>query len=231
MIRLRILNAAVALSACTFAFGVLTSAAAPRTALSVVEVAPPPNPTHIPLRVGNLSSAIALGIVVGPGATAGELAGSAASSGRDPKLSQRMAEQNLRIGDELALAMEASLRRHAFNAFVTGASAQAPTARVVFEIEEAAYERRVWGKIGPKLTVRVRVFDTATGDRLFADTYTYDMYAQTIGWTMLRPPPEYGFEEPEEVLAHPEIVAAGFRTGIRMIADRAADDIVDELDD
>ena len=111
------------------------------------------------------------------------------------------------------------------------AQAQAPTARLELIIEKAGYERRVWGKIGPKLTVRVRVYEAASNDRAFADTYKYDMSAQTIGWTMLRPPEAFGFDEPEEVPAHPEVVVAGLRKGIEMIAERAAEDIVRELED
>jgi hypothetical protein len=207
--------------------------AMPRSSLASIHVVAPENPTHIPLRVGSLSSAIALGLTAGPGATAGELAGSAGASGRDTKLTESVAGKNLRMGDELAKAIADALQRKGFGAAVatSGQQPQSPTARLTASIEEAAYERRAWGKIGPKLVVQVRVHDVASGDRLFADTYKYDMYAQTIGWTILRPPPEYGFEEAEEVTAHPEIVVAGFRTGFQMIADRVADDIVSELDD
>ena len=204
--------------------------AIPRSSVASIEVTAPPNPTHIPLKVGDFASAIALGLVVGPGATAGELAGSAETSGADPKLSQRLNGEDLRIGDELAQAMETALKQKGLNAFGAGGNAQQPTARIVLIIEEAGYERRVWGKIGPKLTVRVRLLDATSGDRLWGDTYKYDMVAQTIGWTMLRPPAEFGFDEPEDVLAHPDIVVAGLRTGIRMIADRAAEDIAGELD-
>jgi len=204
--------------------------AIPRSSVTNVEVTAPPNPTHIPLKVGDFASAIALGLVMGPGATAGELAGSAEATGADPKLTQSASGQNLRIGDELALAMESALKQKGLNAFAVGTGVQPPTARIVLIIEEAGYERRVWGKIGPKLTVRVRLLDAASGDRLWGDTYKYDMVAQTIGWTMLRPPEEFGFDEPEDVLAHPDVVVAGLRTGIRMIADRAAEDIVGELD-
>lgn len=205
--------------------------AAPRALLNAIEVTAPANPTHLPLKVGNFGSAIALGLFVGPGATAGELAGSAEASGRATKLTESLAGQNLRVGDELAQAMEAALKQRSFNAFAAGASQQPPSVRIVFEIEECGYERRVWGKIGPKLTVRVRVFDITNNDRVFGDTYKYDMYAQTLGWTMLRPPEEYGFEDADSVLAHPDVVAAGIRTGIRMIAERAAEDIVGEFDD
>src|SRR6185437_2511500 len=107
---------------------------------------------------------------------------------------------------------------------------QQPTAKVAFIVEEAGYERRVWGKIGPKLTVRVRLLDAASNDRLWGDTYKYDMVAMTIGWTMLRPPEQYGFDEPADVLAHPDLAVEGLRTGIRMIADRAADDLIGEID-
>lgn len=112
----------------------------------------------------------------------------------------------------------------------TGAG-QTPTARVGISIEEAGYERRVWGKIGPKLTVRARLYEASSGDRLWGDTYVYDRSAQTLGWTMLRPPEEYGFDEPEDVLAHPDVVVAGLRTGVRMIADQIAEDIASDLDD
>ena len=207
--------------------------AMPRSVMAAIEATAPPNPEHIPLKVGDFGSAIALGLIVGPGATAGELAGSAEASGKDPKLSERLAGQKLLIGDALAQAMVGALKKRGFNAFSKGGAAQPqpPTARLELIIEEAGYERRVWGKIGPKLTVRVRVYEAASNDRVFADTYKYDMSAQTIGWTMLRPPEEFGFDEPEEVLAHPEVVVAGLRKGIEMIAERAAEDIVGEMED
>ena len=114
--------------------------AIPRSSVTSIEVTAPSNPAHIPLKVGDFASAIALGLLVGPGATAGELAGSAEASGADPKLSQNMSGQNLRIGDELAQAMEVALKQKGLNAFASGGS-QPPTAKIVFIIEEAAYER------------------------------------------------------------------------------------------
>jgi hypothetical protein len=207
--------------------------ATPRSAVTAIEVTAAPNPTHIPLKVGSLSSAIALGLTVGPGATAGELAGSAESAGKDATLTQRVADRELRLGDEFAKAIEEALKKKGLNAFLAGSpvAGQTATARVSVSIEEAGYERRVWGKIGPKLTVRARLYEASSGDRLWGDTYVYDMYAQTLGWTMVRPPEEYGFDEPEDVLAHPDVVVAGLRTGVHMIADHIAEDIVADLDD
>jgi hypothetical protein len=207
------------------------SRATPRSAVGAIEVTAPPNPTHIPLKVGNLSTAIALGLAVGPGATSGELAGSAEASGKDTSLSARAAERDLRLGDEFALAIEGALKAKGLNAFLAGVAGQSPTARLTIEIMEAGYERRAWGKIGPKLTVRARVYDAKSGDRLWGDTYKYDMYAQTLGWTMLRPPEEYGFDEAEDVLAHPDVAIAGLRKGVQMIADEIAKDVVEDLDD
>src|SRR3954462_3443322 len=99
----RVLAASLAFAAASVF--VAPAHAVPPSAVASIEVTAPPNPTHIGLRVGDFGSAIALGLVVGPGATAGELAGSAEASGADPKLTERMAQQNLRIGDELAQAM------------------------------------------------------------------------------------------------------------------------------
>lgn len=206
-----------------------TTNAYPASSLASIQVVAPPNPTHITLKDGDAVTAIALGVLFGPGATAGDLVGSAKESGRDPSLSQKMAEQNLRIGDELAQAMESALKQRGYNASVA-AVPQSPTTRIVFIIEEAGYERRVWGKVGPKLTVRVRLLDAVSGSNLWRDTYKYDLVAMTIGWTMLRPPEQYGFKEPGDVLAQPGLAVEGLRTGIRMIADRAASDMLEDVD-
>ena len=204
----------------------------PASVLASVDVEAPENPAQIPLRVGNLSSAIAMGLVAGPGATSGVLAGSATASGRDTRLSENAASQNLRVADELAAAICDALKRKGFNAQPrsNAAQAQPATARITFTIEEVAYERRAWGKIGPKLTVRVRAYESPSDDRIFSDTYKYDMYAQTLGWTMLRPPEQYGFDEADDVLAHPDVAIAGLRTGITMIADRLVDDFLADVD-
>lgn len=194
-----------------------------------IDVMPTANPDQIPLRVGNLGSAILLGLAFGPGATSGELAGSANASGRATTLSERVAPFNLRMGEEFASAMATALQQRGVDAAVQGSAARAPTMRLTFSFEEIAYERRVWGKIGPKMVVRIRVRDAASDDRLFGDTYMYDMYAQTIGYTILRPPEEVGFEDSDQVLAHPDRVVEGFRIGFRMIAEEAAKDIVEEL--
>jgi hypothetical protein len=119
--------------------------------VEAIEVTAAPNPTHIPLKVGSLSSAIALGLAVGPGATAGERAGSAESTGKDATLTECVADRELRLGDEFAKAIGSSV------------AGQTPTARIGISIEEAGYERRVWGKIGPKLTVKARSYEAQSG--------------------------------------------------------------------
>lgn len=194
-----------------------------------IDVIPTENPDKIPLRVGNLGSAILLGLAIGPGAASGELAGSAASSGKANTLSERVAPYNLRMADEFAAAMAKALQQHGVDAAVQGSAARAATMRLTYSFEEVAYERRARGKIGPKMVVRIRVRDAASDDRLFGDTYMYDMYAQTIGYTILRPPEEVGFDEADEVLAHPDRVVEGFRIGFKLIAEEAAKDIVEEL--
>jgi hypothetical protein len=192
--------------------------AIPLAAVANIEVTAPPNPTSLDLRDGNTESVVAIGGSALDASTSADASVAAGSPSR------------LHIGDELAQAMAAALKEHGLNVSAPATAPQSQTAKVAFVIEEAGYERRVWGKIGPKLTVRVRLLDAGSGDRLWGDTYKYDRAAMTIGWTMLRPPDQYAFESMDDVTAHPETVTEGLRTGIRMIAERAAEDLIGEID-
>jgi hypothetical protein len=191
--------------------------ATPRAAIAVVEVMGPPNPETIALRDGKFSSDIAIGAAAGAGSTPA-----------DPsKL------QNLKLGDELGLAVQKAFAAKGVVAYLTGADPHPwPTSALQISIDDARYERRLEeSKIGPNLLVRFRLYDGTTRDRLAGDTYMYDMYAQTIGRTILRPPEEFGFDKKEDLQAHPEVMLAALRKGIDMIAQQIVTDILADIDD
>lgn len=191
--------------------------ATPRAAIAVVEVMGPPNPETISLRDGTFSTEIAIGAAAGAGSTPA-----------DPsKL------QNLKLGDELGVAVQKAFAAKGVVAYLTGADPHPwPTSSLQISIDDARYERRLEeNKIGPNLLVRFRLYDGTTRDRLVGDTYMYDMYAQTIGRTILRPPAEFGFDKPEELQAHPEVILAALRKGIDMIAQQIVADIMADIDE
>ncbi|MDZ4738702.1 MAG: hypothetical protein SGJ03_02225 [Alphaproteobacteria bacterium] len=193
------------------------AAATPRAAIAVVEVMGPPNPETISLRDGKFSSEIAIGAAAGAGSTPA-----------DPSNLQ-----NLKLGDELGVAIQKAFAAKGVVAYLTGADPHPwPTSSLQISIDDARYERRLEeSKIGPNLLVRFRLYDGTTRDRLIGDTYMYDMYAKTIGRTILRPPAEFGFDKSEELQAHPEIILAALRKGIDMIAQQIVTDIMADIDE
>ena len=208
----------LALAAMAATLGLVTPAVAtPRAAIAVVEVMGPPNPETISLRDGTFSTEIAIGAAAGAGSTPA-----------DPsKL------QNLKLGDELGVAIQKAFAAKGVVAYLTGADPHPwPTSSLQISIDDARYERRLEeNKIGPNLLVRFRLYDGTTRDRLVGDTYMYDMYAQTIGRTILRPPAEFGFDKSEELQAHPEVILAALRKGIDMIAQQIVADIMADIDE
>lgn len=190
--------------------------ATPRAAIAVVEVMGPPNPETLSLRDGSFSSEIAIG--------------AAAVTGSTPADPSKL--QNLKLGDELGLAIQKAFAVKSVVAYLTGADPHpSPTSTLQISIDDARYERRLEeNKIAPNLLVRFRLYDGTTRDRLIGDTYMYDMYANTIGRTNLRPPAEFAFDKPQDLQAHPEIILAGFRKGIDMIAQQIVTDILADID-
>ena len=181
--------------------GAVASAnATPRAALAVVEVMSPGNPEHVDVRDGSFSAEIAIG-------------GTSTTPADQSKL------QNLKLGDELAVAVQKAFVAKGLTAYVTGTDPHPwPTASLQLSIDDTRYESRVEGKIGPNLLIRFRLYDGTTRDKLASDTYMYDMYAKTIGRNIIRPPEEFGFEKPEDLQAHPEVMLAAMRKGIDLIA-------------
>ncbi|MEQ1753303.1 MAG: hypothetical protein ABL973_04140 [Micropepsaceae bacterium] len=189
------------------------SYATPRAALAVVEVLAPGNPEQVEVRDGTFSTEIAIG-------------GAATTPADQAKL------QNLKLGDELAVAVQKALIAKGLSAYVTGTDPHPwPTSSLQLSIDDTRYERRLEGKIGPNLLIRFRLYDATSRDKLASDTYTYDMYAKTIGRTILRPPEEFGFDKPEDLTAHPEVVLAAMRRGLDMIAAQIATDILADMDE
>lgn len=188
--------------------------------IGTISVDGPKNPDHYGLAIGNVGGAIALGAAVGPGAAAGDLAGSLSTSAKANNLTDVLASQHLLLGDEMNAAVRAALTEDGYNVATAGHADSEPPVDAILHItiEESTYERRVWGKIGPHLIVGARLTNPVSGRLLFSRTYSYDMYAHTVGYTLLRPADEFGFDEPDDVLAHANIAAAGFRAAIPMIA-------------
>lgn len=188
--------------------------------LKTIAVVGPANPTDYGLAVGNLGTAVAIGLAgVGGGAAGGMLAGSLASSGRASTLTDALASQNLRLGDELNTAVEAALKQDDYDIIPQGDAQSTVDATLTLEIQQSKYERRVWGKIGPHVVIVATLADATSGRKLFARIYWYDMYSANLGLNkILRPDDKYGFDNAEDVLAHPDIAAAGFRAIIPMIA-------------
>lgn len=178
------------------------------------------NPTHYRLSVGDVASSVALGLAFGPAAAAGNLQGSLKDSGDQTNLDKAVAPRNLAFGDEMVQAARAVVEGDGYSV-VDGGTADAT---LTFDIQDISYERRVWGQIGPHVVVEVTLVDSATHDTLFSHIYWYDMHG--IGsfgrLTLLDPDEKYGFDDQSEVLAHPEIVIAGFRAMIPMMLDDLA---------
>jgi hypothetical protein len=178
------------------------------------------NPTHFGLAVGDVGTAIAEGVAIGPGASAGILAGSLAGSAKAETLTDVLAPQNLRLGDELPEAVGSALKRDGYDIGMLKPMAIA-TSDAVLDLQffESTYERHVWGKIGSHLVIATTLRDRISRRKLFYRIYRYDMHMISIPPTLgLTPKDEYGFDEPDQVLTHPDIVAAGFRAAIPMIA-------------
>lgn len=205
------------IAACTMTVGVLgtvmPASATPRAALAVVEVMAPGNPDHVAVRDGSFSTEIAIG-------------GTSTAPADQAKL------QNLKLGDELAVAVQKALVAKGLTAYVTGTDPHPwPTSSLQLSIDDTRYERRVEGKIGPNLLIRFRLYDGTTRDKLASDTYMYDMYAKTIGRNIIRPSDEYGFEKPEDLKAHPEVMLSAMRRGIDLIAAQIVTDIMADVEE
>ena len=175
------------------------------------------NPTHYRLSVGDVSTAIALGIAVGPGAAGGTLQGSLNASGQQTKFDAALAPQNLALGDEMVEMARATVERDGY----TVVKGDAADAVLTFDIQDISYERRVWGLVGPHIVVEVTLTDSTTRKILFTHIYWYDMHGLgSFGrTTQIHPDEKYGFDDENEVLAHPEIAVAGFRAMIPKMLD------------
>lgn len=182
--------------------------ATPKAAIAVVEVLSAANPEQLALRDASSSSEIALAKAQGSGL------------------------ETVKLGDELSLAVKDALKAKGIVAYVAGDQNHPwPTSSLQLSIDETRYERRLEGKIGPNLQVRFRLYDSNSRDRLVGDTYVYDMYAKTIGRSIVRPPAEFGFEKYEELKSHHDIMLAALRKGVDMIADQIATDILADIED
>ena len=137
-------------------------------------------------------------------------------------LPQLLATQGLSLNQELRVAVETALRAVDYSVVPPGSAADA---HIDLTVDECSYERRVWGKVGPHLVVSVNGIDGRTGKQLFSETYSYDMYAHTITYTMLRPDDRFGFDAPADVFANPDTAVAGLRAAFPMIGN----EIVKEL--
>jgi hypothetical protein len=75
--------------------------------------------------------------------------------------------------------------------------------------------------------VNAELVERNTGRTLFEHSYWYDMH--TLGslghLTTFTPEDKYGFDDSKDVIAHPDIVAAGFRAAIPMIAQALKEDL------
>jgi len=200
-------------------------------AIRQIALAGPANPAQYNLAVGDLGGAIMMGTAVGAGAAAGTLAGSMTDREKAPTFTAAMAAQHLALGDELAAAISQALSGNGYAVHRIAPARRRPEALLDgnaeltagddalldLAIEKSTYERRVWGKIGPSLTIRLRLTEAHTARVLLQKTYRYDLYSATIGYTILRPPPEYGFADAADVMADPPRAAAGFRAVIPLV--------------
>ena len=200
--------------------------ATPRAAIAVVEVLGVANPDHVALRDGTFSAEISIGdaFVPVPAATA--------KPDTDPKHEDRIRLQKLKLGDELAVAVQKALVAKGLASYITGeANHPWPTSSLQLSIEDTRYERRVDEKIGPNLFVRFRLYDASSRDRLLSNSYVYDMYSKSLGSSIIRPPAGLGFDRKEELQAHPEVILAAMRKGVDMIAEQIATDILADAED
>jgi len=171
-----------------------------------IAIVGPQNPTQVKLEVGGWASAI--GVAMGGGAVAGMLAATRQND-------QMPVLQDFKLGDEMNAAVSKSLDAAGYT--IVPDSDPHPDAVLAFTLAECKYVRRVWGLIGPRITMDVELRDRTTGNRLFSRSYRYDMH--TLGFTGdLTPEDKYGFDTVEEVRAHPDVVAAGLRAAIPMVA-------------
>jgi len=200
----------------------MSAKATPRAAIAVVEVLGAGNPDHVALRDGTFSGEIAIGAAV---------ATSTGNAAADPNLKARAALQTLRLGDELAAAVQKALAAKGVPAYIAGeASHPWPTSSLQLTIDDTRYERRGEGKIGPNLVVRFRLYDATSRDKLLGNTYIYDLYAKTLGWSVVRPPDEFGLDKPEDLQTKPDVVLAALHKGVDMIAAQIASDILADVE-
>jgi hypothetical protein len=201
----------------------MPASATPRSAIDVIEVLGAGNPDHVALRDGTFSGEIAIGAAVAtatPGATP------------DPKLAARNELQKLKLGDELAVAVQKALVAKGLKSYVAGELSHPwPTSSLQLTIDDTRYERRGEGKIGPNLVIRFRLYDATSRDKLLGNTYIYDLYAKTIGWSVVRPPEEFGLDNPEDLQARPDVVLSAMRKGIDLIAAQIATDIMADVEE
>jgi hypothetical protein len=197
----------------------MPSLATPRAAIAVVEVLGPGNPEQVAVRDGTFSTEISIGAAQG--------------ASKDQKLTDQAALQQLKLGDELAVAVQSAFKAKGVVAYIAGADPHPwPTSSLQLSIDDTRYERRLEEhKIGPNLLIRYRLYDATSRDRLIGDTYIYDMYAKTLGRSILRPPAEFTFDKPEDLKAHPEVILAALRKGIDMIAEQIVTDIMADIDE
>ena len=196
--------------------------ATPRAAVAVVEVLGAGNPDHVALRDGTFSDEIAIGAAV---------AAMSDAATKDPKLDERAQLQKLKLGDELAIAVQKALVAKGMTAYIAGDSSHPwPTSSLQLSIDDTRYERRGEGKIGPNLVIRFRLYDATSRDKLLGNTYVYDLYAKTIGWSVVRPPEAFGFDKTEDLRAHPDVILSALRKGVDMIAGQIASDIMADVE-
>ena len=196
------------------------ASATPRAAIGVIEILAPGNPESISVRDGSFSTDIKL-------ATTPD--GSSQASAKPTDLALL---NNLKLGDELAIAMKKALEAKGLVAYIAGTDPHPwPTASLQLSIDDTRYERRLEGKIGPNLLIRFRLYDATSRDRLNSDAYVYDMYAKTIGRNIVRPPAEFGFDKHEEIEAKPGVILAAMRKGIDMIAQEIVADILEDVEE
>jgi hypothetical protein len=195
---------AVAISLLATSTGPSAWAAVPAN-ITRIAIVGPDNPTEIKLDVGGWTSAI--GIAMG-GAVGGAMA-SARQKDQMPIL------EDFKLGDQMHTAIATSLEEIGYT--VVPAGDAEPDAVLTLTLADCKYVRRVWGLIGPRITMDAELKDRATGKSLFSRSYKYDMH--TLGLTgQLTPEDKYGYKNIEDVRAHPEVVAAGLRAAIPMIA-------------
>ncbi|MEK9970425.1 MAG: hypothetical protein VW600_14890 [Ferrovibrio sp.] len=222
----RLAAIALAVSACA----TQNMSPADANSISRIVLAGPENPARYNLVQGSFSDSGLAG-AAGIGSIAGTLAGSMNDQGNAAGFTATMQAQNLALGDELARAVSDGLAANGYTVATAKPQRRKTTelldsyagigsgadAILDIAIEHSTYERRVWGKIGPSLTINARLVDARTSRRFLQRTYRYDFSSATLGYTLLRPPPEFGFDTMGEVMANPERAAAGFRAVIPMI--------------